>query len=532
MSGGLARASAVIGVGTMVSRVTGLLRTVVLVGAIGAVGRATDAFTVANTLPNTIFAIISTGILTAVIVPQIVRVSADPDGGRAFISKLFTLGTVVLLVTAAVATAAAPWLVRLYGPGFSEDQLALATAFAYWCLPQILFYGLYALVGETLNARRVFGPFTWAPIVNNVVSIAGFLLFIALFGGERSDLEGWTPQMVAVLGGTATLGIVIQAGLLFFFWGRAGLQVRPDFRWRGVGLSQIGRLAGWTFLMVVVAQLAGLVQSRVVSAASGDSPAQTVMANAWLIYMLPYSLIVLSIGTPYFTRLSEHAAAGRDDDVRRDIGASVRTLGLFIVIATAALAAAAVPASRIFTESAAQAEAAAGVLVCYLAALPPLAVLFVVQRTFYAYNNTRTPFFFTLVQCAVVIGTALLAGALVSDRFLAIGVALGQSLASFIQVIIATWLLNRRLGGIGVGSWMFSLARFAIAAVPAAAAGWGTFLLLGGTGGWTASDKLLGVVGTGVIGLVSLAVYAGMLVLLRAPELSSAMALVRRAVGR
>lgn len=529
---GLARASAIIGVGTMVSRVTGLLRTVVLVGAIGAVGRATDAFTVANTLPNTIFAIISTGILTAVIVPQIVRVSADPDGGRAFISKLFTLGTVVLVVTAGLATAAAPWLVRLYGPEFSEDQLALATAFAYWCLPQILFYGLYAMIGETLNARRVFGPFTWAPIVNNVVSIAGFLLFIGLFGGGRSDLDGWTPQMVAVLGGTATLGIAIQAGLLFFFWGRAGLHVRPDFRWRGVGLNQTARLAGWTFLMVVVAQFAGLVQSRVVSAASGDFPAQTVMANAWLIFMLPYSIIVLSIGTPYFTQLSEHAAAGRDDEVRRDISASIRTLGLFIVIATAALAVAAVPASRIFTESAEQAVAAAGVLACYLVALIPLAVLFVVQRTFYAYSDTRTPFFFTLVQCTVVVVTALIAGGLLPDRHLAVGVALGQSLASVVQTVIATWLLNRRLGGIAVGAWMFSLGRFVLAAIPAAAAGWAAFLLLGGADGWTTSDKLLGVLGTAVIGIVSLAVYVGMLALLRAPELTPAVALVRRVIGR
>ena len=83
---------------------------------------------------------------------------------------------------------------QLYAPDFPPDQLALATAFAYWCLPQILFYGLYALVGESLNARRVFGPFTWAPIVNNLVSIAGFLVFIWLFGAGRRDDRAGRPR--------------------------------------------------------------------------------------------------------------------------------------------------------------------------------------------------------------------------------------------------------------------------------------------------------------------------------------------------
>ncbi|WP_127473602.1 murein biosynthesis integral membrane protein MurJ [Microbacterium sulfonylureivorans] len=530
----IGRASVLIGAGTIVSRVTGLVRTIVLVAAIGSVGsRAADAFTIANQLPNNIYAIISTGILTAVIVPQIVKASSDPDGGRQFISKLFTLGTVILVGTTAVAMLLAPWLIQLYADKFTPDQLALSTAFAYWCLPQLFFYGLYALVGETLNARRVFGPYTWAPIVNNIVSIIGFGIFIALFGSDLTKVDQWDSTMIAVLGGTATLGIVVQSIVLLAFWRRSGIRLRPDFRWKGVGLSHIGRLAGWTFLMVVAGQLAGLVQTRIVSAASGDGASVTVMANAWLIFMLPYSIIVLSIGTPYFTQLSEHAAAGRDDDVRGDVGRSIRILGLFIVVATAALLVAAVPASRIFTNTADDAVAAAGVLVCYLVALIPLAVLFVIQRTFYAYDDTRTPFFFTLMQCTIVVLTALLASwAVAADSIalsqLAAAVALGQSVASVIQVIVATWLLQRRLGGLRIGSWMLALGRFALAAVPAAGAGWLTFQLLGGVDGWTVSDKLLGALGAAVIGSVVLVVYVGFLALLRAPELSTAVGLVKR----
>lgn len=524
---GIGRASVLIGAGTIVSRLSGFLRAVVLVSAVGATTGAGNAFAIANQLPNNIYAIISTGLLTAVIVPQIVKAASHDDGGRAFVSKLFTLGTVVLLAVTALATICAPWLVQLYAPGFPPDQQALATAFAYWCLPQILFYGLYALVGEALNARRVYGPFTWAPIVNNIVSIAGFLVFIVLFGSDVAVVDAWTPSMIALLAGTATLGIVVQAAILLSFWRRTGLHVRPDFRWRGVGLNQLGRLAGWTFLMVVAGQLAGLVQSRVLSEAAQDYPGVLVSQNAWLLFMLPYSIIVLSIGTPYFTQLSEHAAAGRDDDVRGDIGRSIRTLGVFIVIATAALGAAAVPASRIFTDSRDEAVAAAVVLLCFLVSLIPLAVLFVIQRTFYAYNDTRTPFFFTVLQCALVVVTALIASTL-PVQFIAAGIALGQSFASIVQVIIATWLLQRRLGGLRVGSWMLSLGRFALAAVPAAGAGWLTFLMLGGVEGWTVSDKLLGAVGAAIIGIVSLIVYAGFLALLRAPELGPALALARR----
>lgn len=531
----IGRASVLIGAGTIVSRVTGLLRIVVLVAIVGSVGStAGDAFGLANSLPNNIYTVISTGVLTAVIVPQIVKAATHADGGRAFVSKLFTLGTVILLVTTALAMIAAPWIVALYTPATAQpDQVALATAFAYWCLPQVFFYGLYALLGEILNARRVFGPYTWAPIVNNIVSLLGFGLFLLIFGGPSPAVTQWTPPMIALLGGVATGGIVLQTVVLLVFWRRAGLQLRPDFHWRGVGLRHIGRLAGWTFLMVIVGQVAGIVQTRVLFEASGDGPAVLASQNAWLVFMLPYSIIVLSIGTPYFTQLSEHATAGRDDEVRADIVRSIRVLGLFIVVATAALVVAAVPATRVFTNGADEALAAAPVLLCFLVCLLPLAVLFVIQRTFYAYNDTRTPFFFTLVQGALVALTALAAAwaldaGILPVTQLAAAVALGQSLASVVQVVIATAILNRRLGGIGIRDWLVPLVRFALVALPAAAAGWGVVLLCGGPQGWLAADRLTGALGAALIGGVVLVVYLGILALLRTPELAPALALGRR----
>jgi len=529
----LGRSSALIAAGTLVSRITGVIRSIVLVAVVGAVGsRAGDAFANANQLPNNIYIVISTGILTAVIVPQIVRVSKLEDGGQAFISKLFTLATVVLVTATAIAMAVAPGLVWLYSKDFSPDQLALATAFAYWCLPQVLFYGLYALVGETLNARGVFGPFAWAPVVNNLVSIAGFGTILVLFGSDLSAVEIWTPPMIALLGGTATLGIVVQAAVLAFFWRRVGLRLRADFRWRGVGLGSIGRLAGWTFLMMLVTQIAGLLQSQVVSAASGHGPASFAMQNAWLLFMLPYSVIAMAIGTPYFTQLSGHAAEGRDDEVKADIGRAVRTLGLFLVLATAVLMAAAAPASRIFTDGPEEAVHAAPVILAFLVCLVPLSVLYVLQRTFYAYNDTRTPFFFTLAQAILVVVTAYVARALLPLDQLTAGIALGQALASCAQAVLAAWLLRRKIGSYRIGAAVLALLRFALAAAPAGLAGWGVYLWTGGSDSWMLDNVFLAALGTGIIGVVALVVYVAILSLFRTPELAVAADLLKRLLRR
>src|SRR5690606_20124229 len=174
MAQGLIRASAVMASGTMVSRILGLLKAVLLAYAIGSVGaRSADAFANGNLLPNTVYMILLGGVLNAVLVPQIVKAAHAPDGGAGYINTILTLVTTALVVITAAAMLAAPWIVRITVQGWGEEQLALATAFAYWCMPQVIFYGVYTVMGEVLNAKSVFGPFTWAPVLNNVIAIAG-----------------------------------------------------------------------------------------------------------------------------------------------------------------------------------------------------------------------------------------------------------------------------------------------------------------------------------------------------------------------
>jgi hypothetical protein len=250
---GVGRASALLASGTMVSRLLGFVSAAVLAQTLGNKTLGANTFALANQLPNNIYALVAGGILSAILVPQIVRAGLHHDGGQKFINRIVTLGAVVFVAAAAVATVCAPLLVRLYATqssdgsgGFTSAEIGLATAFAYWCLPQILFYALYSLLGEVLNARKVFGPFTWAPVVNNVVAIAGLLAFNLIFSShDLGDVSAWTPGMVTLLAGSATLGVAAQAAVLFVFWRRAGLTYRPEFRWRGVGLGSVGKAAGW-----------------------------------------------------------------------------------------------------------------------------------------------------------------------------------------------------------------------------------------------------------------------------------------------
>lgn len=529
MAGGIARSSALLASGTLVSRILGFVSGVVLAQTLGSRGTGANTFALANQLPNNIYALIAGGLLSAVFVPAIVRAGLHDDGGQRFINRLVTLGIVVFVSAAVIATLAAPALVNLYAQsgdtGFSEQDLALAIAFAYWCLPQVLFYALYSLLGEVLNARGIFGPFTWAPVLNNVVAIAGLVTFTIIFGSDagRGTANTWTPSMVALLAGSATLGVAIQALVLCFFWRTAQLRFRPDFRWRGVGLGAAGKAAAWTFGMILVTQVAGIVQTRVASLAAGpdsDDPSLAVLRYTWLIFMLPHSIAAVSIATAYFTRMSTHARDGELDAVRSDLRTSLLTIGLIMVFASVGLIVLAFPFSALFTNEGYDGIAGmAPVLIAFLVGLVPFSVLHVLRRTFYALEDTRTPFFITVFQAVLFVGGALLV-ALLPVEYIALGIAIVTTVAGTAQTALAAILIRRRLGALGGGLLAARHLVFAAAALVAAAVGAGLVWLLGGytAEGWALSSPVLAAVAMAVAGTVMAIVYVGALLLVRNPE--------------
>lgn len=487
----IGRASAVLASGTLISRVLGFLKAMILAAALGTLTSG-DAFAYANQLPTTIFNLIAGGVTTTVLVPQIVRASVHKDGGQAYITKLVTLSVVLIAGITLVLTLAAPWLVALITPESWRGELrTMTTALAYWCLPQIFFYGIYTVLGETLNARRVFGPFTWAPIANNVVAIGGLIAFISIYGsaadnGGQFPVDAWTTPAMAVLAGSATLGVAVQALFLLLFWRKAGLRFGVDFRWRGMQFRHTGKLATWTLGMMLVIQVAGIVQNRIAGTATGEQSV-AIMQYAYLVMMLPQSIIALSILTPYFTLFSEHAKTEKTGLLVASVQRSMTSISLLIVFASVGLAVLAAPISRLFTSGPDSAIAMMWVLLAYLASLLATVLQFVVQRVFFALENTRLPFFLTVFQSVIVVALSLAVGTF-SAKWIAIGLAAAQSLSVMAQLLVSIWLLRARLREFRLGELVRPLVRYVGAAVPTAVVG---CLVLLAFGGWDAQSWTL-----------------------------------------
>ncbi len=537
----IGRASALLASGTLVSRILGFVRAIVLAAIIGQVGSmAGNAWALSTQLPNNIYALVAGGLLGAVLVPQIVRAATHDDGGRRYINKIVTLGTSAFLVIAVLATLGAPLLVTLYAEndterGFTGEGLALAVAFAYWCLPQVLFYAVYSLLGQVLNARGRFGAFTWAPVVNNLVALIGLGVFAALFGGasENSTVATWDASRIALLGGSATLGVAAQALILAVFWRAAGLSFRPDFRWKGVGLRRTGKAAGWTFGMILVTQIAGIFQSRVLSLAADEGAGASALQNSWLLFMLPHSVIAVSIATAYFTRMSGDAARGDIAAMRDDVSASLRGIGVLITFASAALIVVAFPFARVFERDFDKVAAMALVIIAFVIGLVPFSSVFVLQRAFFSLEDTRTPFIVETVKAALFIVGALCC-TLLPTVWIGVGIALVTTVACTVQTAITFVWLRRRVGRLGGARLVRSFSQYLLAATVSAAVGAGILVTVGGVraDGFAQSGLISALIGMVAIGIGMGVVYLAVLLMVRNTEARDAMAAVGSRIRR
>jgi putative peptidoglycan lipid II flippase len=454
----VAKSSLVMASGTIASRVLGFVRTVVLALTIGVTTDAADAFGVANQLPNNVYAIIAGGVLSAVLVPQIVKARSHKDDGLGYIDRLLTLAIVVFAAVTVLATLSAPFLVSIYTTGWSTGQLALATAFAYWCLPQLFFYGLYSMLGEVLNARSAFGPYMWAPVLNNLVGLIGLIAFYIVFGADPTgirDVESWSDSQIVLLGGSATLGVMAQALILFFSWRKIGINFSYNFSWRGVGLRPAIKAAGWSLGMVLVSQIGGLVQTVVASRAVADRVEGVAIASiaaaaiAWLIFMLPHSVVTVSVATAYFTKMSEHVQNKKIDLMKADLRSALRIVVLVNVFSSIALILLSLPVARVFVGEYESTVALGNVLFATMFGLIPFGMVFMFQRAFYALEDTRTPFVFTSIQIGFHITGSIVLFYTMSSEFLVMSLAALMSATILIQAFTAYLFLRSRIGAIG-----------------------------------------------------------------------------------
>ena len=410
----LARSSAIMASGTLVSRVLGMVRNALIVMALGATGSgAADAFNTANNLPTYLYNMMIGGILNAILVPQIVQ-ALRRRNGEEVVNRLLTAAATLMLAVTCIATAAAPLIFTLNANSLAQGQWrTLSFAFAFWFMPQVFFYGLYALWGQVLNARSSFGPYMWSPVLNNIISIASILFYLRVYGRYTSGQgpELWDWGRITLIGATTTLGIAVQALILYIPLVRSGFRPRIIFGVRGLGLGKTVKVALWALAGVGVASLSNWITSNLGSYAVTASeqpeyadvivPSTTMWLNAYLVYMLPQSLVVTSIITALFTRMSEKAAAGDSAGVREDLSLGLRSAGVFTVLATAGVCVLAVPALQLFTPSITlpEAQASAPMLIALALGIVPQGIWFGAQRVMLAYSDTKR-----LLLADVVVG--------------------------------------------------------------------------------------------------------------------------------
>lgn len=528
---GLGRSSLIMASGTAASRVLGVVNTSLLAWAIGLVGSFANSFSVANKLPNTLYLLVIGGVLNAVLVPQVVRAYRRPDGQH-FVDRLLTVGMVLLGGLTLVLTLAAPLLVRFYSNFADPDVTAVATALAYWCIPQVFFYGLYSLLGQVLNARGSFGPYMWAPVVNNLVFIAGLLVMVRVFGqvDEQTRVAEWTSGHTAMLGGAATLGIVVQALVLLIPLYRSGFRYRPRWGLRGSGLGSAGRVASWTFLGLIIGQVGVWRISVVASSVDTLSAAGNgVYDRAFLIFMLPHSLVTVSLATALFTRLSGRAATGDTAGVRGDLSLGLRTVGVFTVLATTGIAVLAYPIGRALVPDRPDAEvhALAEAVVALVLGLVAFGVWSLCQRVYYAYEDARGMVPIQVLMAAVVVAGTELGHALLPDTSWVVAACASMAVSYGVGAVVALVMVHRRLGGVDGRRVLVLHLKAVLGALVAAAAGLGLLALLGPVQTW-GQAVLACVLG----GALMSAVYVGVLLLLRVRELRTLAAPLLRRAGR
>ncbi|MGW0690616.1 murein biosynthesis integral membrane protein MurJ [Streptomyces sp. NPDC002738] len=537
----LLKSSAVMAAGTLVSRLTGFVRSLVITAALGA-ALLGDSFTIAYTLPTMIYILTVGGGLNSVFVPQLVRsMKDDEDGGEAYANRLLTLVMVALGVIVAIAVFAAPLLIHLMSSTIANDPAAdnVATTFARYCLPTIFFMGVHVVMGQILNARGRFGAMMWTPVLNNIVMIFTFGMFIWVYGTSAESHMGVQtipPEGIRLLGIGTLLGLVVQALAMIPYLREAGFRFRPRFDWKGHGLGKTVKLAKWTVLFVFANQAGVLVVTQLATAAgkaSGRNGAGFLAySNAQLIWGMPQAIITVSVMAALLPRISRAAHDNDPGAVRDDISQGLRNSAVAIVPVAFAFLALGVPmCTLLYSSSGTEAARSMGfILMAFGLGLIPYSVQYVVLRGFYAYEDTRTPFYNTVIVAAVNAAASALCYVVLPAQWAVVGMAASYGLAYAVGVGIAWRRLRNRLGGDLDGAHVVrTYARLCLAAIPAAIIGGGVgFALLLGLGeGAFGSLVALVLGGAALMGVFFVAAKR-----MRIEEINGMVGMVRGRLGR
>lgn len=526
--------SAVMAIGSLVSRGTGFIRNLLIGAALGnAVG---DVYTTAQFLPNQVYEFLLGGVLTSVLIPVLVRRrKVDPDRGEAYAQRLLSLAVLALAAAALIAVLLAPVITAIYAAGKDDTYKGLVNDLSYLMLPMLFFTGLSALIAAVLNTRGHFAAPMWAPILNNLVVAGTFGLYIVVYGARALRPEQMDAGRILLVGGGTLLGVAVQAAGLLPALRKVGFRWKWRFDFRALGLRELARLGGWMFCYVGVNQLGLFVVVNLLTRVGGGKNAGLLIYNyVFLLLMMAHGIIAVSIITALMPRMSAAAAEGRFDDVTADLSRGTRMVTAVLAPIAVCYAVLAGPISVVVFRYGAftgdNAVATSTVLLVAALGLVPFAISQLFTFAFYALPDTRTP---ALINIPVVALRVLLQVGLFlafSATFAAAGMMLGNAVSYVAAAILSAVLLRPRVGRIGLGGIMHTMGRVVVAALGAALVGLLVVKLLPGDPAhlsWAAAAVQL-VIGGAVIG----ATYLGLAMVLRIGEITEVVAMVRRRLGR
>lgn len=490
----LFHASSIMALGTIFSRITGFIRSVLAVAVLGTALLA-DTYNVANTLPYILYNLLVGGALTAIFVPQLIRSFDDDDGGHAFASRLVTTISAILLLLVAIGVFFAPTLVRIYAPEFStqgfETEFRLAVAFTRYCLPQIFFLGLFTMLGQVANSRGSFAPLMWAPIANNLVVIVIFSL--VLISAPDLALGSISSTQTQVLGWGTTLGVVIQALILIPVVKRTGISLRFKFGWQGLGKSF--SLAGWTLVYVLISQLGYLVTVNVSTSAAVRSSQEglstgvgyTPFSNAYLVMMLPYSIITISIITALLPHLSKLAIEKRPTEVRDQLIRAIKMVGVVTVPSSVAfLLFGPIITKVLFVGIDYKDSTYIGYVLSALGiGLVTFSINLILIRGFNAFEDTRTQVLSILLINLISVALSYLFLNILKSEWITIGLGFAFSVSYIIGLFLTLALLTRHTGKISIHDFFGQHFKLYLASFLAMA----PIFLLSQYFGWVDSDS-------------------------------------------
>ncbi len=522
----IVRSSAAVAAGTLLSRVTGLLRVAVLAYAVGKFTLA-DTYNLANSTPNIVYELVLGGVLSATLVPLFVERIEHHD--ERAISALFTVAISALTVLTALAMLFAPLIARLYAldskltGSARAAQLHVMTILTLWFLPQMLFYGLTALATALLNAHRRFVAAAFAPVLNNVLVIGVLVAFAHSITGARAQwidvrrISGDAGRLT-LLGAGTTAGIAVMALVLVPALRHASTRLRFAFDWRHPAVRTMLRLSGWTFGYVVTNQVALLI---VLVLANGGSGNASAYLYAYAFFQVPQGLLAVSIMTTMMPELARSAAQRDFAGLAYRFRVGLRYLLLLMIPAAVLFIALAQPMLGVLVRGDFRphdAVVTAQTLQAMSIGLVPFSVYLYTLRGFYALHDTFTPFWINTIENGVNVALAFALYPSLGVQ----GLALAWSGAYTVAAVVAVVVLRRRVPGpvdraVGVSVIRAGIATALLAIV--------AVVLAGAIGHATANRAL---VAAGVAGLGGGAAYLVLLLVMRTPELGSLFAVLRR----